>query len=622
MSGGLFFGINIALKGMMAQQSSLNVTSHNISNANTPGFTRQNAVLETSIPISGLTHGAGQLGSGVEVTEIRRIRENFVDYQIRNESSKQGTWEGINDTLQQVEIVFMEPSESGLNQLMDRFWSDWQELSKYPESSPIRTALKEDAVSLASSLRHIHTQLTELKTDIQGKIDIKTKEVNTMGRQIARLNEQIVNVKLAGDNPNDMLDQRDVLLDKISKLTDINITRLTNVNGDYSGAVKVDVGGTNLVDGENYTEISGIASTHGEIAGLETVRSDDGSNANTIQYYLDKIDTMAAGMASVINEIHESGYALDGTQGENFFIFQDESGNEIDPESGDVSAASIYVNPSITSDVSKIAAGQRIEVGIYKESTAELPPEADNIFDQFNTELTSRGIVATDTISFEIHSEYLDSDENLQIFDETFSFQPGSISLIDIAEDINSRNMGLTANYDSENNNFSLTTDNQGSDVKLEVTNDDDNFISNDGDDSILKLEMDTAAEYTGEEELFLKGNGDTAAQIAALKNASLAYDQENKILARDESGGTNFADFYKNMVAEVGVATQESGRMAENQEILAGHLERRRESISGVSLDEEMANMVRFQHAFQANAKVISVMDELLNTVVNGLKR
>jgi flagellar hook-associated protein FlgK len=339
---------------------------------------------------------------------------------------------------------------------------------------------------------------------------------------------------------------------------------------------------------------------------------------------------MAVGLAKVINDIHKEGYALDGSQGENFFIFQDESGAEIDltavdwndPFSSGLNAGNIYINSSIASDVSNIAAGQRIEVGVYKESTAELPPEADNIFDQFNTELTSRGIGAADTISFEIHSEYLDSDENLQTFDETFSFQPGSTALSELAEDINSRNMGLTANYDSENNIFKLSTENKGSDVKLEVVSDNDSFISNDGDSSILKLELNTAVEYTGGNGLFLKGNGDTASQIAVLKDANLVFDEDAKTLQYDDIGETSFANFYKDLVAEIGVAAQESERMAENQEILVKHLEKRRESISGVSLDEEMANMVRFQHAFQANARVISVMDELLNTVVNGLKR
>ena len=125
-----------------------------------------------------------------------------------------------------------------------------------------------------------------------------------------------------------------------------------------------------------------------------------------------------------------------------------------------------------------------------------------------------------------------------------------------------------------------------------------------------------------GQDALFMKGNGETALQIAKLKDQLMDYDPQRGTLTVSDSGGTTLSDFYKDLVAELGVATKESGRMVTNQETLVEQLQKRRESLSGVSLDEEMANMVRFQHAYQANARVISVMDELLSTIVNGLIR
>ncbi|MBZ4686916.1 MAG: flgK [Clostridiales bacterium] len=497
MSGGLFFGINIALKGMMAQQSALNVTSHNIANANTPGYTRQRANLESSIPMSGLKPGTGQMGSGVEVGEIRRIRDAFVDYQIRNETSKLGKWESISETLEQIETVFMEPSETGFNDLLGQFWSDWQELSKFAESSPIRTTLKETAVSLTDMLRHMRDQLTDIQNDTLHHIEIELTDINSITSQIARLNNQIVNISLSNDNPNDLLDKRDNLLEELAKIGNVTITDIPGLNGEPSGAVEVKLGDITVVDQSGAKEVTSVTLEDGELAGLQKVAEDgEGLDTDTVQYYINKLDSLAVGLAKAVNDIHSQGKTLDGSTGSDFFVFKDQDGNVIDLSSVDwndpfasgLSAGNIYVNPEIESDPSKIAAAKG-DVGV-------------------------------------------------------------------------------------------------------------------------------------GQDALFMKGNGETALEIAKLKDQLMDYDPQRGTLTVSDSGGTTLSDFYKDLVAELGVATEESGRMVTNQETLVEQLQKRRESLSGVSLDEEMANMVRFQHAYQANARVISVMDELLSTIVNGLIR
>ena len=490
----LFFGINIALKGMMAQQTSISVTSHNIANANTDGYSRQRVNLQTSIPISGIAQGTGQMGSGVEIAEIFRLKDDFLNYQVRKETSARENWNAVSNTLQKIETVFMEPSATGFNEVLNQFWSDWQELSKFAESSPIRTSLKESAVSLTDSLRQMSAKLTEIRNDAQTQINLKIPEINSIAGSIDHLNEQIVGVKLTGQNPNDLLDQRDQALEQLAALANITVTDLQDVNGKYTGAIEVKLGTLTIVDSSgaktiSSTDVNSSSVQGGELAGLLKVGG-TADSTDAVQHYIDKLDTLAVGIAKAVNEIHATGKALDGTLGQDFFVFKDASNNLIDlttvdwdnPFANGLSAANIFVNPDIEGDVSKIA-----------------------------------------------------------------------------------------------------------------------------------------AAEGTG---TFLEGNGTTALQIAQLRNTYFEYDSVNKVLQDLSTGQITLGMFYSDMIAELGSSSREAQRMVINQEALVEQSQTRRESIRGVSLDEEMANMVLYQHAFDSSARVISVMDEMLNTIVNELKR
>lgn len=488
----LFFGINIAAKGMMAQQTALDVASHNIANANTKGYSRQRVNLETSPPISGLTN-AGQLGSGVDIAEVTRIRDQFLDYQVRRETSSLEKHQAIYETLQLAEAVFMEPSETGFNDKLESFWNNWQELSKTPESSPVRTALKEASISLTDALRQMHGQLSDIKNDIQSQIELKMKDVNSIAERISRLNEQIVNVKMTGQNPNDLMDKRDLALDELAGLGNITVTEHLDANGKATGAIEVKFGGNTIVTADgpqpiSSADISSDALTGGSLAGLLQAGGDNGQS-DSIQYYLDKLDTLAVGMAKVINDIHRTGTDLNGNAGQDYFVFKDAAGNIIDPAlvnwddpfASGLSAANIYVDPEITENVSVIAAA--------KEDGISLP------------------------------------------------------------------------------------------------------------------------------------GNGDIALQIAQVKDTYLHYDPAGRVLEKESGGDITIGMFYQDMITEMGSAAGEAEKKVDNQQTLVDQMAGRRESVQGVMVDEEVANMVIYQHSFDASAKVISVIDEMLDTIINRLK-
>jgi flagellar hook-associated protein 1 FlgK len=349
--GNLLFGLNTALKGMTAQQASLNVLSHNIANANTPGYTRQRAVLETSYPISGLCT-AGQMGTGVEVGQIQRIRDQFIDYQLKNEYCIEGKWESITNVLEQVEMIFMEPTESGFNEMMNTFWNDWLELSDYAELSPIRTNLKESAGYLADAFRHISSQLKVIKNDIVQQHKMALREVNLIAKQIADLNQQIYVVTATGDSPNDLIDRRDLLLDELGKLAPITVNPVVNPNGDPTGSIDVAINGIKIVDDrvarlvsiddssvEAGIKIEGetdlVMVEQGKIGGLRKAAGQPDLDTYSIDHYLQKLDSLAVSLAKAVNDLHKQGIDLNGEQGLEFFVFLDSNGNEIDLNSID-----------------------------------------------------------------------------------------------------------------------------------------------------------------------------------------------------------------------------------------------------------------------------------------------
>ena len=204
-----------------------------------------------------MPRGAGQLGTGVQVKTIERIRDQFLDQQIRQQTLLEGEWEERNNALSQVETIFMELSDNGLNSVMDKFWDDWNQLSKFPDSSPVRTTVVESSVTLADTIRHTYSQLKTLQNDLNEQVRIKVDQTNSILNQIADLNKQIQTVSVSGLSPNDLLDRRDILLDQLNS----TVAAEVHIQGDQT--VNVMIGGMNVVDGFKATLLTTEADAQG-----------------------------------------------------------------------------------------------------------------------------------------------------------------------------------------------------------------------------------------------------------------------------------------------------------------------------------------------------------------------
>ncbi|MFH1539783.1 MAG: flagellar hook-associated protein FlgK, partial [bacterium] len=241
-----FFGIETMRRALLTHQRALDVIGHNVANAATPGYTRQQVILTSTSPFSypGTNNlfSPGQIGTGVMVEEVRRIRDVFVDNQIRIGNSQQGEVEIEKETLRRIENAFLEPATSeGLNDAMTKFFEAWQELSLRPENMAVRYTVVNTAQNLVDVFHGIDQQLRNIREDLNSQTRKVVDEINRITGEITALNQEISKVFTHGDTPNDLMDKRDLLLDELSQYVDISVEE-TETHG-----VAVYIGGRVLI---------------------------------------------------------------------------------------------------------------------------------------------------------------------------------------------------------------------------------------------------------------------------------------------------------------------------------------------------------------------------------------
>ncbi len=356
-------GLEIGRRALQAQQAALNVTGHNIANANTPGFSRRQISLENAI--SRVNNG---IGSGADVAQIQRQRNSFDDAQMRVQQQLLGRWESLERALGSIEAIFNEPagagsseagtifnepSGMGLSGSLSRFWNAWQDLANVPESGAARAAVRQEADFLVTTLHQYNAKLSETRTELDEQVVWEVEDINEILDQLGDINAALPAAGFSGGDDGDLKDRRDLLLDELSNKIDISITERAN------GQISVMLSGHNLVDGDSvshlrvrqvsqdgrpisqivYEDDGGVAPiSEGRLLGLVAVRDE------IVPDLLDRLDQMAVGLVERINSLHRTGFGLDGSTGNNFF----------DPES--TTASNIAIDRAVLEDLDNIAA--------------------------------------------------------------------------------------------------------------------------------------------------------------------------------------------------------------------------------------------------------------------------
>ncbi len=457
--------LQMGANAMLAQQQALQTTGHNISNANTPGYTRQRVTLATSYPMS---QGTYYLGLGVNAAGVTGIFDNFVESQLVDLQSGLGSADAQQRALGGVADAFPITEDQGLGPALEAFRGALSELANNPGGSAERVNLIGKANALGSMFAQTRNALVSVQSHLDKDLDTDVQRVNTILPQIADLNAKIVEGEVNGQRANDFRDQRQQLLQELSKLTGATVRE--EKNGDVSAqvdgivlvsgshAASLDASGVNAAGFHTvkYTSPEGalfdVTSllTKGEIGGLLTNRD------TTLPGFLGRLDSLAKTLVDAVNAQHAQGRDLNGNAGGNFF-------KPITATAG--AAGLLQVDSAVAADPRLIAAASQ---------------------------------------------------------------------------------SGAT-------------------------------------------------------------GNNENALALANLQG-----------VAQAPLGNRSFKDYFLSIVGDVGQQVQAAQDTSTFQQSLVDQVQQRRESLSGVNIDEEMTNMIQFQRAFQAASRLISVGDEMYQTMIN----
>ncbi|MDR2542128.1 MAG: flagellar hook-associated protein FlgK, partial [Treponema sp.] len=326
-----FMGLEIGRKGVQAHQKAQSVVGHNLSNINTPGYSRQRVEMQAFEPIFlpalNRAHSAGQIGQGVIVERVERVRDELLDRRIIAQASAEGYWTVRDRYIHDMEQLHLETGLNSVRNKMDSFWDAWQELSQHAAGNEFRSAVIQRGKTLIDGIQNHYHGLSRLQTQVNDDIEMTVSRVNELTRQIAALNRDIQRIKAQGDNPNDLMDRRDLLVDHLSSIIDITVSQVD------PDEFMVHTSGLILVQGKEHREFvlrkdvdtesfpyifwgdtgREMVFTRGSLGALMELRD------TTIQQEISNLDNMTMNFTDLVNEIHREAYGANGSTGVNFF---------------------------------------------------------------------------------------------------------------------------------------------------------------------------------------------------------------------------------------------------------------------------------------------------------------
>jgi flagellar hook-associated protein 1 FlgK len=619
-----FTGIEIGKRSMVAHQQGMTTTGHNLSNASTEGYSRQRVELSPFEPIylPGLNREEtpGQIGQGTVVERIERVRDELLDKRIVAQGSGEGYWDTRDKYVLQLERLYNEPADVSIRGRMDAFWDAWQELSLHPADSAPRKAVLERGKTLIDSIKERYKGLTSLQNMAEEDIQGTVKRVNELSRQIAGLNEQIQKIKAQGDNPNDLYDRRDLLVEKLSSIIDI-----TTDNRDPDEFV-IHTAGNVLVQGRigrQFDLVSGI-DTEGF---SHVVWKESGEEAHfssgslkaliemrdvTLRSEIQNLDSMTMNFIDLVNEAHRAGYGTNGKTGLDFFtehpFVTNVAGNY--DRNGDGAYDSTYIfrmtgqnkldsraQIGLEGTISLSGQSGLVQVPYYATDTvADVVKRINNSGAEVVARLDREGRL---TLKGTPAADPANPDFVIRHVEDSGRFLEGYAGLL--------QNRGLDGAFRWDQADSALTLQGTAADYAVAPIAHPSGWIE--VNPALVKEPASIASGYGENGKPANPGNGEAALAIASIRNSEVMV---GKL-------GT-FDDYFADAVARVGLMGEQSDRALETQNLIMKQLKDMRDSISGVNIDEELSQMITYQHGYAAAARFISTVNEMLDTIINRM--
>ena len=670
---GLTSLFDIARSALTTSQQALAVTGHNVANVNTPGYSRQEAVLTERPPLNSQP---GMAGTGVRATSIRRYTDQFVNRQLTTVQQNLGRLSLSREELFRLQNLFGDSNNQGIAARMNDFFSGLQDVSTNPGELAARSVLLANARQLASSVNQAAFDLASARQSLNFQVQQTVTEINSLSSQIAELNGKIVMAEVAGQNANDLRDQRDLALNELA--TRVDITTVESGTGALTvfaarGQVLVEGATVRQLNAVEDPENDGLFSVGYSTGGTRPLSIDALVSNGRLRSLLDVRDTtvrdleasfdrLAATLANAVNIIHRQGYGLDGSTGRDFFSPAAVTTRAVTANQGAaaIGGGAITANSLLTFhdyeirfssataySIVDVTTGATIR-GNYT-GTAITAPSADNplsIVTGTNDTLTvSVDGVASGTITLTGAAS------------PGLSYISGAALAQEVQAKINADAALLAAGktvavtYDTTTGRLVITSNNATTASAVDVT----------GGTARASLGLTggiaTAASgtYTSPATLTFDGlsvtlSGAPAAgdrfevdsyshaardlAVALANPASVAASStrtgvpgnnanllslvalQHRQFASLNNGTLN--DAYRTAAASLGVAAQTAGREQEAQEILKDQIDTLRAQVSGVSIDEELVNLIKFQRGFEAASRLVRITDEMFQTLLS----
>lgn len=619
-----FSGLELGKRGLLAHTRALQTAGHNLSNVATEGYSRQRVELKPTDPLSypGLNRAEvpGQLGQGVSADRVARVRDVLLEGRIVAKANDQGYWATRDKYLLMVEQVYNEPTENSVRTLMDRYWESWQELSIFPQESAARKAVTQRGEALIDGIHDKFRSLSRIRDIVEQDVVATVDRVNSILSDVAELNEQIVKVEAVGDQPNDLLDQRDLLVKQLSRIVDITI------DSRDPDEFLIHTGGRHLIQGRNVHELEAFAdpvndgySTIRWGGSEEAVRLEGGSLAALVELRdadlrgeIQKLDTMTVNFIDLVNEVHREGYGANGQNGVDFFVEYPFVNNVLGnyDRDGDGTFDSTYLfrvhgangldaeeQIGLSGTMTLSGPDGNVEIEYFPTDTVgDLVSRINNANTEVVARLDRNGRLALKATPAE---EIANPDFVVRHIEDSGQFLVGYAGLL--------VGSGADGAYDWEAPDAVLAL--RGGDAGYAVAplTHPSGWIE--VNPAIAKDPGRVAAGFGENGRAALPGDGRAALAVAALRNTPVMIGRL-----------TSFDEYFSDVVADVGLRGEIAERSRETEDLIMKELEEMRSSISGVNMDEELAEMIKFQHGYNAAARFITVIDGMLDTIINRM--
>lgn len=637
--------LSTGISALNAYQRQLATTGHNIANVNTEGYSRQRVQLETLEPNSA--GSAGYIGNGVGVASIRRSYDEYLTARVRTYTATSEEYATYQARASQVDNVIGD-ADSGVDETLRQFFAALQDVADDPTSIPARQVVLNRAEVLADRFNSLGGWLQNLRAQTNQEMALMTGEMNGIAASIVAVNQRIqeVNGNTSSSPPNDLLDQRDRLLDQLSKYT--NVSTLTQDDG----SMNVFIGtGQPLVVGASYNTLAVApnpeASDRAEIylvshggARVPITDSLSGGRLDGLKRFRDEVldpaenalGRVAIGLASFFNDEHRTGMDLDGNLGGDFFsvgqpqilanpantgsvgiAFDDVADLTTheyqlsydgaawtltdlhDASTVALSGAGTVANPYVADGFALVMGGGAAAGDTYRIRPSRSGASGIGLIVRDARDIAAAEAVATADVSTNSGTGHIGAGAQTASTGTTPLAAPITLTFDGTTKQFNLSSGGTLAYDPSSDSGKTLSVSIAGlGDFGFRMTGtpaDGDRFTLSDNNGGV--------------------GDNRNAARLAALQSRNVMI-----------GGNATLADAYGQMIADVGTRTAQAKANSDVQSKLLTQTTNAKDSVSGVNLDEEAADLVRFQQAYQAAAQVISVANTLFDTLLGAVRR